>query len=183
MRIIGINVRINREEKKITLRELSKKAGVTASMLSQIETGKVSPSLLTLKKIADVLGTTIGALLGEKDEISRSPVSRVDERGALTSVGNGIKVSLLTAKDCNKQLEPLIFRLDPNASSGKSSYKHFGQEFVFITKGAMEITLSDKKYVLQKGDTIYFNSNIPHRFKNVYAGITEVLWVVTPPTF
>ena len=52
-----------------------------------------------------------------------------------------------------------------------------------VIKGAMEITLNDTKYVLRKGDSIYFNSSIPHFFKNIHKESTEALWVVTPPTF
>ncbi|MDD5567726.1 MAG: cupin domain-containing protein, partial [Candidatus Omnitrophica bacterium] len=69
------------------------------------------------------------------------------------------------------------------ANSGGVSYKHFGQEFVLVLKGAIEITLNDSMYVLRKGDSIYFNSNVPHEFRNIGNEEAEAIWVITPPTF
>jgi transcriptional regulator with XRE-family HTH domain len=183
MNIVGVNIKRLREEKDITLRELAKKLNVSASFLSQVETGKASPSLSTLKGIADTLGTTIGALAGEGEVQSSSPVVKEGERVSLKEVGKGIKMYLLTSPDPNKQMEPLLFALNENADTGVSPYKHFGQEFVLVIKGALEIALNDTPYILRKGDTIYFNSHVPHSFKNLHKGTTEALWVVTPPTF
>jgi quercetin dioxygenase-like cupin family protein len=148
-----------------------------------VETGKASPSLSTLKKIADTLLTTVGSLIGEGQKISDNPVVKVSERKRLQEVGNGISMYLLTSQDANKQMEPLLFKLNQKASSGSAAYKHFGQEFVLVLKGAMEITLNDTNYILNKGDSIYFNSNVPHSFKNIGKEEAEAVWVVTPPTF
>jgi len=183
MKLIGINIKSNRESKSITLRELAKKTNVSASLLSQVENGKVSPSLATLKKIADALDTTLGILVGEESKNENDPVLRESQRKVLSQEGKGVKMYVLTSKDCNKQMEPLLFELQPKASSGKKSYKHFGQEFVLVIKGTLEITLNDNIYVLKKGDSIYFNSNVPHYFRNIDKKTTEAVWVVTPPTF
>jgi quercetin dioxygenase-like cupin family protein len=80
-------------------------------------------------------------------------------------------------------MEPLLFKLSPKATSGETMYRHFGQEFIMVIKGTMEITLNDAIYVLHKGDSIYFNANTPHSFKNLSKDDTEAIWVVTPPTF
>jgi quercetin dioxygenase-like cupin family protein len=96
---------------------------------------------------------------------------------------NGINMYLLNSADPNNQMEALLFKLDKNANSGKHMYKHFGQEFIYVLDGMLEIVLNDKKYTLEKGDTIYFNSSTPHSFGNLSKGKTEALWVVTPPTF
>lgn len=183
MEIVSVNIKRLREEKGMTLREFAQKLQVSASFISQIETGKTSLSLSTLKKIADVLQTTVGALIGEKEKVTSDPVVKFAERKHLKNIGKGINMYLLTSPDSTKQMEPLLFKLQENADSGNSMYKHFGQEFVLVLKGALEITLNDTKYVLSKGDTIYFNSSIPHFFKNICKGITEAVWVVTPPTF
>ncbi len=183
MKIVGVNIKRSRESREITLRELAEQVKLSASLLSQIETGKVSPSLSTLKKISDALQTTVGALVGEDNQPSDALVLRKSDRKVLSHLSEGIKMFMLTYKDANKQMEPLLFRLDPNASSGKSLYKHFGQEFILIIKGTLELKLNDVRYVLKKGDSMYFNSNIPHKFKNIDRGITEAVWIVTPPTF
>jgi transcriptional regulator with XRE-family HTH domain len=183
MKIIGVNIKRLREEKRITLRSLSKSVGISPSFLSQIENGKASPSLDTLKTISNCLSSTIGSLMGETQSAGETLVTRLDERKHVDEIGTGIHLYLLTSPDPNKQMEPLLFKLNPNAASGETLYKHFGQEFIMVIKGIMEITLNDAIYVLRKGDSIYFNSNIPHSFKNLSKEETEAIWVVTPPTF
>ncbi len=182
MKIVGANIKRVREEKGITLRELAKQLDVSASFLSQVETGKAFPSLSSLKNLANSLQVTVGGLMGEDSKIT-DPVVKKNQRKALKQMGKGIEMFLLTSSNPNKQMEPLLFTLGKNASSGKSSYKHFGQEFVLVIKGVLEITLNENKYVLKKGDSIYFNSSVEHSFRNLYKTTTEALWVVTPPTF
>ncbi len=183
MKIVGINIQRKRKERHITLRELAAKLDVSASFLSQVETGKASPSLSTLKSIADALQTTIGALIGEAEHVSKDLITRESERPSLQQIGDKIKICMLTSPDPNKQMEPLLFNMKEKAESGETVYKHFGQEFVLVVKGSLEITLNDARYILRKGDSIYFNSTVPHSFRNVHKGETEALWVITPPTF
>ncbi|MFA5224580.1 MAG: XRE family transcriptional regulator [Candidatus Omnitrophota bacterium] len=183
MKIVGVNIKRLREDQDLTLRALAKKLGISASFLSQVESGKASPSLSTLKSISDALSTTIGNLIGEAQKLEDNPVVRTSERKHVQEAGKGINLYLLTSRDSNKQMEPLLFKLKEGATSGERSYKHFGQEFVMVLKGVIEVTLNDMSYVLKKGDSIYFNSNVPHAFKNIGKEEAEAVWVVTPPTF
>jgi transcriptional regulator with XRE-family HTH domain len=183
MKIVGVNIKRLREEKGISLRDLARRVGVTASFLSQVETAKTSPSLATLKKIADSLETTVGNLVGEDAPKNDNPVVTEKDRRTIREIGHDVKMYLLSTPNPNKQMEPLLFEMKANASSGETVYSHFGQEFVLVLKGAIEISLNDKEYILNKGDSIYFNSNTPHSFRNISKGTTEALWVVTPPTF
>jgi len=183
MKIVGINIRRLREEQGLTLRALANKLGISASFLSQVESGKASPSLSTLKNISDTLSTTVGNLIGEEQKVEDNPVIRLSDRKRIHEIGEGINLYLLTSRDANKQMEPLLFKLKEGATSGGGSYKHFGQEFVLVLKGSVEITLNDMTYILKKGDSIYFNSSIPHAFKNIGRAEAEAVWVITPPTF
>jgi transcriptional regulator with XRE-family HTH domain len=178
---IGVNIRTLRQEKNISIKELSEQTGLTSSFLSQLEKGKTMPSISSLKGIADKLNTTISYLVGE-DNFVPSPVVREKERQHVR-YAHGMSMFFLASRDQNKQMEPLLFQLSEKASSGKKPYKHFGQEFVLVLKGEMEVKLNDQLYNLRKGDSIYFNSNIPHSFRNLNKGKTEAIWVDTPPTF
>lgn len=183
MKIVGVNIKRHREEQGLTLRDLAKKIGISASFLSQVESGKASPSLSTLKTISDALSTTIGNLIGEDQPVTDNPVIRGGERRHMQEIGKGVNIYLLTSRDQNKQMEPLLFKLKEGATSGGAAYRHFGQEFILVLKGAMEITLNDIAYVVKRGDSIYFNSSVPHSFRNVGKEEAEAVWVVTPPTF
>ncbi|MFA5271358.1 MAG: XRE family transcriptional regulator [Candidatus Omnitrophota bacterium] len=183
MNIVRVNIKKLREEKRISLRALARQLKVSASFLSQVEAGKASPSLVTLKNMADALNTTVGNLIGECQKVTSNPVVTESERIHLNRAFKGINIYLLATPDPNKQMEPLLLRLDEGADSGDSHYTHFGQEFASVIKGAIEITLNKITYSLKKGDSIYFNSNIPHAFKNIGKEKAEVIWVVNPPTF
>ena len=184
MSVIGVSIRRLREEQDMTLRELAKDVGVSPSFLSQVEQGKASPSLATLKSIANELQTTVGRLI---DDDGNQPGERLvtteRQRKAFKQSGNGVQMYLLSESSPYKQMQPLLFKLGQSAASGESTYSHYGQEFVLILKGSLEISLGDKNYKLKKGDSIYFNSSTPHSFKNLFKGDTEALWVVTPPSF
>jgi len=183
MKIVGLNIKKIRESTGISLREFAKELNVSASLISQIETGKASPSLSTLKNIADKLNTTVSLLMGEDKKPGEDSVLRLSKRKHIKNIGSGITIHLLTAFSPMKQMEPLLLKLKKDACSGKTLYKHFGQEFIIVTKGSIELTLNKKSHVLRKGDTLYFNSYIPHSFKNIHKGLSEAIWVVTPPTF
>ncbi|MBN2483950.1 MAG: cupin domain-containing protein [Candidatus Omnitrophica bacterium] len=183
MKTVGKKIKRIREDYGFTLRQLAADMGVSASLLSQIETGKASPSLSTLKGIADCLGVTIARLIDEPQKQKDVFVMKEKQRKSSKKEAEGMTIHMLTSPDINKQMEPLLFKLEKKASSGEKPYQHFGQEFVLVLKGALELVLDETEYVLRKGDSIYFNSSIPHSFKNLHEGVTEALWVDTPPTF
>ena len=184
MSVIGASIRRLRVEQDMTLREMAKDVGVSPSFLSQVEQGKASPSLATLKSIADELQTTVGRLIDD-DGIQGDErlVTTEKQRKAFKQSGNGIQMYLLSESSPYKQMQPFLFKLGASAASGESTYSHYGQEFVLVLKGSLEIILGDKSYKIKKGDSIYFNSSTPHSFKNLFKGETQALWVVTPPTF
>jgi len=154
MKAVGVNIKKIREGQGTTLRKMAKDIGVSPSFLSQVEKGKASPSLATLKSVADALQTTIGSLVGEDVNQKDKIVIRERERRSLKQASQGIQMYLLSEANPYKQMEPLLFKLSSNASSGETSYSHYGQEFVLILKGALEIILGDKNYLLKKDDII-----------------------------
>jgi mannose-6-phosphate isomerase-like protein (cupin superfamily) len=82
----------------------------------------------------------------------------------------------------NTVMEPHLFRVAPAAESG-DSYTHEGEEFLYILRGEFAITLNSEEYRLKRGDSFYFESATPHRWKNPGRTETLLLWVNTPPTF
>ena len=183
MEIVGSNIRRFRKERNYSLREFAEKVGASASFISQVEMGKVKPSLSKLKEIADGLNTTVGLLIGESVRKDHSRIVRKGERKHTDHLGSGINVHLLSNVDPFKQMQPLLMELDRGASSGDNQYQHYGQEFVLILKGKMELSLGEEKTILNEGDSMYFNSHIPHSFRNIHTSKTVVIWVATPPSF
>lgn len=180
--ILGRNLKRIRKARGIPLQRVADNVGVSKSFLSQIENGKAVPSLSKLKEIVNFLNTSISTLLEEQDHHEK-PVLREQHRKELM-YQNGIAMALLTHPEPYKQIQPMFFRLKPGASSGTKPYQHFGQEFVYVVDGELEICLQGTSHILYSGDSIYFPSSTPHSFRNPSEDEeTEALWVDTPPTF
>ena len=180
MEIVGEQIKQYRKIRKMTLARMAEELNVSASFLSQVESGRTMPSLSTLKNISDVLNVSIATLVGEGKNSSQSPIVRKDERKELREFSNGLEIRLLSPQDPYIQMEPAIFQFEEEGSTGDFS-RHFGQEFIFILEGALEIRLASEVYNLEEGDSFYFNSFTPHLFKNIYKGTTRIIRVITPP--
>lgn len=190
VKTIGTRIQKQRRLKELSIREMAKIVGLSASFISQVEHGKTFPSLSALKKMAIVLDIPACELLKDPIEVDsvagEDIVQRKKKRRHIKSIANGIEIVCLSADnacDTYKQMQPVLLILQKNASSGNDEISHFGQEFYLVIKGKMEFTVSKKKYTLNKGDSIYFNSKEEHFFKNIYKGITEAYYVATPPIF
>jgi transcriptional regulator with XRE-family HTH domain len=181
--IVGLNIKKKREQSNVSLRKLSQECGVSPSFLSQVEKGKAVPSLATLKRVADSLHTTIGVLVGEDGSDSEhGPLTRRNDRHAIEEIGQNLKIELLTQHQSFMQMESSLFTFYEDGTTGELS-EHFGQEFVYVLAGKLSIILGKSSYTLQKEDSFYFDSLIPHAFINVNKGITRILRVITPPLF
>jgi len=182
MKTIGSNIRERRLHLNLTLRSLAKKINLSASFLSQVESGKVVPSLSSLKKVSEALNTTIGILVGEEKDTIEDPIVRVQKRKSIEDANNGMAVEFLTFSHPDKLMEPMVFKMSKRAGSD-TLYQHFGQEFVLVLKGRIELVLGGNRCALFEGDSIYFNSSVPHAFWSVFDGTTEVLSINTPSNF
>ena len=120
----------------------------------------------------------------EDEEVKKDTVLiRRNERDSIESIDSNTKISLLTSTDIDKQMEPIIYEIGPKGESGRESFSHPGEEFVFVLEGQLEIDINEKNYILDEGDSLYFKSTQKHKFVNPTDKMTRVLWVVTPPTF
>lgn len=182
--MLGEKIKKTRNEKGLSLRDLAAMVDLSASFLSQIEQGKASPSIENLKKIANSLDVRVSYLI-EDDEVKKDTVLvRRGERDSIESIDSNTKISLLTSPDIEKNMEPIYYEIGPKGESGRESFQHPGEEFVFVLEGELEVYINDRKYDLDEGDSLYFKSNQKHRFLNPSTrNTTRVLWVVTPPTF
>jgi transcriptional regulator with XRE-family HTH domain len=167
----------------MSLGDLAAIVNTSRSFLSQVEQGKTLPSLGTLKAIAAALTVTVGSLIDEPQDVDAGPVVRAGERSKIDQLQPGIAIEALTHKDIHKIMQPMILKLEPNATSGHERYVHKGQEFAHVLSGQVDLEIEGAVHHLEVGDSIYFDSSRPHRFMNPTSQETHVLWVVTPPTF
>ncbi|MEW6261488.1 MAG: XRE family transcriptional regulator [Thermodesulfobacteriota bacterium] len=179
-----------RQTQGLTLKALAKKSGISITYLNQIERGKSNPSIGTLRKIAAAMNTTFASLMGF-EEASTPPgknadnqvmIVRKDRRKALLYPGNLRKAFLLTP-DLQRKLEVLLTQEEPQEMEEEEWYRHEGEEFGFIIEGNYEVTIENKTYLLNEGDSIYFPSHLPHKMRCIGEKKALTLWVITPPSF
>jgi mannose-6-phosphate isomerase-like protein (cupin superfamily) len=151
--------------------------GISVGFLSALERSRMSASVGTLRKLARFYRTNILDFF-EPAEASGRQVS-ADKRKILEA-GPGVRMELLAWGDT--VMEPHLFRIAPKAGSGES-YSHEGEEFLYVLRGELQISVEEKQYRLKAGDSFYFESSSPHHWLNPGRSESLILWVNTPPTF
>lgn len=178
---MGKRIKKKRERRGFQMKDLSIKIGVTSSLISQIESGKAYPSIVTLKNIAEALQTTVGELIGENENFVQHPLLKSRERRFAKKNQNGTSSYLLSYHIPSKRIEPYIIQFKKDSDSTEIMTSSFpGQEFCFVLKGSFQATVNQKNYTLKEGDSFYFHSSRPHLFKNTSGEKAELLWIITP---
>jgi transcriptional regulator with XRE-family HTH domain len=176
---IGHRIRAARELRGISLRRLAQLTGVSSGFLSQLENEHSNASVATLKKIAEALGSTTAELIdGTRPE---GRVLRKAARPAFHS-GGGLTKYLLTGTP-QRNLEIYTGELEVHGGTGEELYVHGNaQEVLVCLKGRVEVRLSGESYVLESGDSVEYLSSTPHGLRNMAQTLSEVMWIISPPT-
>jgi transcriptional regulator with XRE-family HTH domain len=178
---VGSRLREVRRGQHRTLREVADAAGISESFLSQVERARVSASVATLRRIAVVLGVTVGDLFQETP--SRQPtVLRAENRPTLTFGVFGRKFHLHTAPD--RAFDSLLGEFDPGGSTGDEPYSHGdSEEFMLILEGSAQFQLGGETFFLGPNDSMVYRSSVPHRLVADSESGARVLWITSPPSF
>jgi len=172
---IGLRLQGVRKGKGLSQRELAKRVGVTNSTISLIEQNKVSPSISSLKKVLDGIPITLADFFTADDtEGEDGPFFTADQ---LPDLGNNGIHYFLVGRHNRRELMP------PGSDTGDAMLAHAGEEGGVIISGEVEITVGGEVRVLGPGDAYYFDSALPHRFRNVGTVEAVLVSASTPPTF
>ncbi len=178
---VGQRLRAIRIARRRTLREVAESAGLSESFLSQVERGRASGSIASLRRIADGLGVSMADLF-QPSGLAQPRVLRRDERPTLAFGILGRKM-LLTPRPLH-QLEVFVGEIDPGGSTGAEQYAHGDSEELFVVlSGKVRLELGDGIHELETGDSIGYWSSTPHRVSNAGDGTAEVMWVISPPSY
>jgi transcriptional regulator with XRE-family HTH domain len=164
---VGEHVRAFREAQGLTVQQFAERTGFSAALLSQLENRMTSPSLGMRVKIANAFGTTVSSFIGGKEEREFSIV-RKEDRTTVSRVGlkEGGKSSYtyesLGAGKAGRKMEPFLVRLQPLSEPATARSSHDGEEFLYVLSGRVVVVLGTLSDVLEEGDSIYYNSTIPH---------------------
>lgn len=179
---IGTRIRDLRKEQKISISELAEKSNVSSGLISQLERNLINPSISSLWNISKSLGVSIGYFFDEDESHESAPiVKRNNRKRIVTSDSNAIYE--LLSPDLNRKIEFLSVTIDQDDCSSRDLITHDGEECGIVIKGKLMIKTEKEDYILEEGDSIYFDSTIPHRYINIGEEVCVSIWAMTPPSF
>ena len=180
---IGARLQLVRKSKGLSQRELAKRVGVTNSTISLIEQNKVSPSVSCLKKLLDGIPISLADFFTLDMDIGL-PDSPFYSAAELPDVGsNGIHYFLVGQHRPQRQMCILREVMPPGTDTGESMLLHEGEEGGVVVEGEVEVTVGDLVRVLRAGEAYYFESKVPHRFRNTGEVDAVIFSANTPATF
>ena len=196
---VGPNLRAHREERQLSLRELARRLNISPSALSQIETGKSRPSVSTLYAIVSELGISLDELFGGRSpaqawqparlraqqkpatEPSALDSDRVQRSGTRHGIDlqSGVRWERLTAQpDAEADFLYVVYDVGGSSSQNDLFMRHAGREYGLVLTGTLEVTVGFETYTLGPGDSISFDSTIPHRLRNTGSEPVTGVWFV-----
>jgi len=184
---IPVRLKQLRNRKKLTLQQLAQKAGCTKSYISQLEKGTSSPSVSMLGRLAEALEIPVADLVRDEGGGDQGNWHlRKSDRRTIHYPDGKITSQLLTKGVFQKKMQPLLSVIEPGGmlnDSGNMSHPKGAEEFVLVLRGEIEFEIGSKIISLKQEDTLYFDGELPHRWKNIGKVTAEVLFVWTPPVW
>ena len=187
---IGERLRDARTERGLSLRSVAQALGVSASLISQVETGKTQPSVSTLYAMANHLGVSLDELLGIAPPSPRPvpmfghtgpalPDVQRAEDNPVIEMENGVRWERL-AVGVGGPADALLVTYEPGASSSVEGklMRHAGIEYAYLLEGELTLQLDFDSYVLRPGDSLQFDSMRPHLFSNNGSTQAKGVWFV-----
>jgi transcriptional regulator with XRE-family HTH domain len=194
---IGARLREERERHGISQRELARRLGVSASLISQVESGQSRPSVSTLYAIVTELGASLdhvfrghshdgqagsgGSRSAEAEPpdvaVTTSPLVHPEERHVI-ELASGVRWERLTTDEENVDFLHVVYDVGGSSSANSTLMRHAGREYGYVVSGRLGVQLGFEQYELGPGDTIAFDSTLPHRLWNLGDEPVHGIWFV-----
>ena len=177
---LGQRVRYARQKHGLTLAAVAEQIGCSESLLSKIERDRITPTLPTLFKLAESLGTSVAALFSDQ------------QKNKVVIYHQGERPELVLGSKAGKQADTKFERIIPYVEGrlldanvhvvppgGGSSglYAHLGEEVGFVMEGFIELSVDGSISLLKPGSSFFFNSSLPHSYRNIGTETARILWV------
>ena len=187
-KIIGEKIRALRESRQISVEDLMERTGLSQEQIERIESNVDIPSLAPLIKIARALGVRLGTFLDDQDG-SGAVVCRKEEHtdNSISFSNNAVSARThmqyhsLSASKADRHMEPFIIDINQTDENAYELSSHEGEEFIYVMEGVVEIAYGKKKHVIEAGDSIYYDSIVPHHVHGYNGQAAKILAVVYTP--
>ena len=182
---IGRKLKHLRMRKKIALADLGKHTGLSASMLSQLENGKLIPTLPTLARIAMVFDVGVDHFFVDKKKRCLFAIVRKEERIRFPdrpgSPDPQFFFECLAFSAQDKSIQAYLAEFLPRESNRAEEHFHEGAEFIHVIEGAVEVSYENEPHVLEEGDSVYFDAGEPHSYRCASESAARAVVITTLP--
>ena len=182
---LGKKLRQLRLRKKIALVDLGKHTGLSASLLSQLENGKLVPTLPTLARIAMVFDVSLDHFFSDKKKRKLFAVIRANERIQFPDRPDAVKPSYffenLAFASQDKSFQAYLAEFPKRSPEDAAEHLHDGAEFIFVLEGSVAIHYEEEEHTLRAGDSAYFDASEPHSYRGLSKSPARALVATTPP--
>jgi transcriptional regulator with XRE-family HTH domain len=185
---LGIGRRICslREEKRIPLAQMAERVNLTPTLLSQIESDVIPPTLATLLNVARVLEVSVDHFFTQQEVIEKVELTRSNERLSVAKSRESDQARMtynyqaLSYRLKGKRLEPFLVEFDSTVEENLVPLSHEGEEFCFCLEGEIEFITDEKRIHLKPGDSLHFYSHVPHVLRGIGPGTPKAVFVLLP---
>ena len=186
--IVGEKIKSIRETKQISVSELAERTGLAEEQINRIENNVDIPSLAPLIKIARALGVRLGTFLDDQDEVGAVVCRKEELNNSTISFSNNamnarthMQYHSLSNSKADRHMEPFIIDIEATDETNYELSSHEGEEFIFVMEGVVEIAYGKKHHVIEAGDSIYYDSIVPHHVHGYQGQAAKILAVVYTP--
>lgn len=186
--IVGEKIKSLRETRQISIAELAERTGLAEEQINRIENNVDIPSLAPLIKIARALGVRLGTFLDDQDEMGAVVYHKDEETKETISFSNNamdtrthMRYLSLAKSKSDRHMEPFIVDIEATNDTEYSLSSHEGEEFIYVMEGTIEVCHGKKSYVIKAGDSIYYDSIVPHHVHGYEGEAAKILAVVYTP--
>ncbi|MBW1816932.1 MAG: helix-turn-helix transcriptional regulator [Deltaproteobacteria bacterium] len=165
-----------RRGKKLTLKQVANETGLAPTYISKVEKGEITPPVSALLQLSRALEIDSSTLLAQEKQRATKKYGEDYQKRT-----DDYTYETLTPEARNKHLKAFRIFIDPKSVHKGVSYQHAGEEFQYVLKGKVEVTVGENKNVLEPGDSLHFNSAIVHKLKNISSEKAELLVVLFTP--
>jgi transcriptional regulator with XRE-family HTH domain len=178
---VGIRLRALRTRHHLSQRQLARRTGVANASISQIEAGKLNPTVSLLKKVLDGIPVSLADFFSDAADAADRVFFRAAELKEIAD--GGVSYRQVGGNLSERAIQLLHERYEPGAGTGRHALRHEGEECGLILSGRLRVTVGEATELLGPGDAYYFMSSRPHTFHNPGSEPCELVTACTPPTF
>ncbi|EJW96552.1 XRE family transcriptional regulator [gut metagenome] len=186
-KIVGEKIKSLRENQGISVEQLAERSGLAMEQIDRIENNIDLPSLAPLIKIARVLGVRLGTFLDDQEETGPVVCRKNEATDSISFSNNAIQsrkhmeYHSLSRSKADRHMEPFIIDVAPTEENTFVLSSHEGEEFIMVMNGTMEISYGKNTYLLEEGDSIYYDSIVPHHVHAYQGQAAKILAVIYTP--